>query len=77
MHDRLSLRPIACPRATARASRARLGAGLAAVSLTAGCAAVRLDAPRYVEPPASVATAKVRQDPRLTRLFAMGTMPWP
>jgi hypothetical protein len=60
MHDRHHARPIARPRAAARASRAPLGAGLAALSLMAGCAAVRLDAPRYVEPPATVATAKVR-----------------
>ena len=60
MHDRHDPRPIARPRAAARASRARLGAGLAAASLMAGCAAVRLDAPRYVEPPATQATAKVR-----------------
>jgi hypothetical protein len=60
MHDRHAPRQIARPRAAAYASRARLGAGLAAVALLAGCAAVRIDAPRYVEPPATVATAKVR-----------------
>ena len=58
MHDRLVPRPIARPRAAARASRASLG--VAAVALLAGCAAVRLDAPRYVEPAATEATAKVR-----------------
>ena len=60
MHDRRDPHPNARPRAVARASRVRGGAGLAAVSLMAGCAAVRLDAPRYVEPPATAATAKVR-----------------
>lgn len=60
MHDRHDLPSNARPRAAARASRARRGAGLAALSLLAGCAAVRLDAPRYVEPPATTATAKVR-----------------
>lgn len=60
MHDRHAPRQIAHPRAAAHASRARLSAGLAAAGLLAGCAAVRVDAPRYVEPPATVATAKVR-----------------
>jgi len=60
MHDRHHRPPIACPRAAARASRARVGAALVAVAQMTGCAAVRLDAPRYVEPPATVATAKVR-----------------
>lgn len=58
MHDRLDPRPIARPRAAARASRT--GLGVAAVALLAGCAAVRLDAPRYVEPATTEATAKVR-----------------
>jgi len=61
MNDRhAASRQIARPRASALASRARLGTGLGAVALFAGCAAVRVDAPRYVEPPATVATAKVR-----------------
>ena len=60
MHDRHAPRQIARPRAAVPASCARLGAGLAAAALLAGCAAVCVDAPRYVEPPATVATAKVR-----------------
>lgn len=60
MHDRHDPRTLVRPRADARASRARLGATLGAVAALAGCAAVRVDAPRYVEPPTTVATAKVR-----------------
>jgi hypothetical protein len=60
MHDRPLSSLIARPRAVACASRARLGVGLAASALLAACSAVRLDAPRYVEPPQTVATAKVR-----------------
>lgn len=60
MHDRPLASPIDRPRVAARASRARLGAGVAAPLLLAACAAVRIDAPRYVEPTQSVATAKVR-----------------
>lgn len=60
MHDRHVPRILVRPRADARASRARLGAALGAVAVLAGCAAVRVDAPRYVEPPTTVATAKVR-----------------
>jgi len=60
MHDRHAPCQIVHPRAGACGSRAHRGAGLAAVALLAGCAAVRVDAPRYVEPPATVATAKVR-----------------
>jgi len=60
MHHRHAPRPFARPHASAPASRACRGAALFAATWLAGCAAVRVDAPRYVEPPAAVATAKVR-----------------
>jgi hypothetical protein len=60
MHDRHAPCPIVRPRADVRASRARPGAAVAVAAVLAGCAAVRVDAPRYEEPPTTVATAKVR-----------------
>ena len=60
MHDRHDPSPTARPRAAARASRARLGAGVIAGALVAACSVVPNEAPRYVEPPKTVATAKVR-----------------
>ena len=60
MHDRHDPSPTARPRADARASRARLGAGVIAGALVAACSVVPNEAPRYVEPPKTVATAKVR-----------------
>jgi len=42
------------------ASRLRAGAALAVVAALAACSVVPNEAPRYVEPPKTVATAKVR-----------------
>ena len=61
MNDRHDLTPTAASRALA--SRVRLGAALAgAIVVLAGCNVlpVTTPAPKYVEPPATVGTAKVR-----------------
>ena len=48
------------PFAPTVATRARAGAALGVVAMLAACAVVPNEAPRYVEPPKTVATAKVR-----------------
>ena len=63
MNDRHDPTPTAVTRAQALASRARLGAALAgAIVVSAACNVLPVTnpAPRYVEPPASAGSAKVR-----------------
>ncbi|MDP9126085.1 MAG: hypothetical protein M3N82_16075 [Pseudomonadota bacterium] len=61
MNDRHDPIPIPASRTRAPASRARLGVALAAlVVASTGCSTMPNTAPRYVEPPATVGSAKVR-----------------
>ena len=63
MNDRHDPTPTAAPRAQARAFRAWPGAALAIVAVAlAGCESMMLPntAPKYVEPPTTVGSAKVR-----------------
>lgn len=60
MNDRHDLNPTAAMRPCVGASRARIAAALAIAVVVSACSVMPNTAPKYVEPPESVGSAKVR-----------------